>query len=392
MPLRTMPLRTMPPFKLAAERPSVSPQSTPPSSVRPVSVPPRPRSSPPSAEVQTDVAAQSAVMTPASPVVPQALLEPTMAPAAEAAPAIDLVPVVDEPATEAPASSTAPSTLEVSQRPASTSPEWPEAAQDTLRPSHVDLLPARSSRAFRIPRRSTLLAAAVVALSGVIGIVVSSLGSEPETIAALPAPALEVKPTRLPVAPPEPAIPPPSTAEARAASGTSGNPSGLVESAKVALAGAEDTVSVTVHVSPPNAAVFMRGQHFGTGEVTVKVLRGTKMTLFAQLDGYLPRTIVVDGTSKSVNIVLKRPQSVRAAAPRPVPVQGAVASSPESKSDQAAPEHASGPSEGASKSPDTAVADTPANSAKAPNLEPTKRSPSQSAGTGSEPMSDVDPL
>jgi hypothetical protein len=384
----------MPPFKLAAERPSVSPQSTPPSSVRTVSVPPRPRSSPPSADAQTDVAAPPAAVTPASPVLPQALLEPAIAPVAEAAPAIDLAPAVDESATEAPASSTAPSTLEVSQRPVSISPERPEVAQDTLRPSHVDLLPARSSRAFRIPRRRTLLAAAVVALSGVIGIVASSIGSEPEPIAALPAPALEVKPTRLPAAPPEPAAPPPpSTAEARAASVTSGNPSGLVESAKLALAGAEDTVSVTVHVSPPNAAVFMRGQHFGTGDVTVKVVRGTKMTLFAQLDGYLPRTIVVDGTSKSVNIVLKRPQSARVAVARPVPVQGAVASSPGSQSDKAAPEHASEPSEGASKGTDTAVADTPSNSAKFPDPEPTKRPPSQSAGTmAPEPMSDVDPL
>jgi len=222
-----------------------------------------------------------------------------------------------------------------------------------------------------------MLAAVMVALTGVIGIVMSSVGSKSETVAALATAAHAVKPSPVPAAPPQPAVRPPSTSMAAVTPVTSAQPSGLVDSAKLALA-AEDKVSVTVHVSPPNAAVFMRGHHFGTGQVTVKVVRGTKTTLFAQLGGYLPRTVVVDGTSKDVHIVLKRPQSARVAAARTPPAQEAVASLPESESP--------------AKSADTAVADTPSN-AGASNPEPTKRSPSQAAGSmGSEPISDVDPL
>lgn len=112
---------------------------------------------------------------------------------------------------------------------------------------------------------------------------------------------------------------------------------------------------MAVHVSPPSAVVFKRGQRFGTGRVTVNVVRGTKMTLVARLDGYLPRTFVVDGRYNSVNIVLQ-------------PAQEAAIVSP-------------------------AVADTPSDSARASDPEPIKRSPSPSTSTaGSDPISDVDPL
>lgn len=135
---------------------------------------------------------------------------------------------------------------------------------------------------------------------------------------------------------------------------------------------------MTVHVSPPNAVIFKRGQRFGTGAVTIKVVRGIKTTLVARLDGYLPRTFVVDGTYSSVNIALSRAQPVF---------------SSKSKPRKTTPAPADEPLEGASKSADTAAVDTPSDSASASDPEPSKRSPSPSTSTvGSEPITDVDPL
>ena len=250
-------------------------------------------------------------MTPVPSVLPQAPLEPTPPPpAAVADPVIELGPAVDvatlEAPAEAPPASMATNALEATPSPPSIATEWREVDPDTLRPSHVDLPPELSSRGLRMPLRRTLLAAAMVALAGAIWLVTSATRSEPNVAAALPTPAPTVKPTVAPAAPPPAAISPPPTAAASATPVTSGQPAGLVESAKSALLGTEDTVSVTVHVSPPNAVVFKQGQRFGTGEVTVNVARGTKLTLFARLDGYLPRTFVVDGTYNSVNIALTR--------------------------------------------------------------------------------------
>jgi hypothetical protein len=274
-----------------------------------------------------------------------------------------LVSAVDVAATEAPAADRATNALEASLRPPSISAGWREANQDTLRPSQVDPPPALSSRALRVWPRKTLLAAAIVALAGVIWLVKSSTSSEPDTVAALPTAAPTVEPSRAPTALPPEAVRPPSTAAASATPVTGGHPSGLVESAKSALFGTEDTVSVTVHVSPPTAVVFKQGQRFGAGEVTVDVVRGTKMTLIARHDGYLPRTFVVDGTYNSVNITLIRPSSAGVAVARAKPAQSA----------------------------DTAAADTPA-SAMTPDPEPSKRLPAQSTTVGSDPLADVDPL
>jgi hypothetical protein len=350
-------------------RPSVAKQpSTPPSSVRPVSMPPRPGSSSRSPETPSVVAAQAEVVAPRSPVLPQVSEKPAPPLPVAAASAIDLAPAVDTPATPAPVAGTGKKPLEPLPCAPSISAEWHEAGQDTLRPSQVELPPPLSNRAPRLPPRSTLLAAAIVALAGVIWLVLSSTSSKPDAIAAVPTAVQIVRPTRAAAARL------PSTAKAAATPATSAHAPGLVESAQSALVGTEDTVLVAVHVSPPNAVIFKGGQRFGTGEVTVKVVRGTRTTLFARLHGYLPRTIVVDGTKSSVNIALTRPQSARATVARKQPAQEAVTSSP--KSDEEVPARAGEPSEGASKSADTAAADTP-------DPEPSKRS---------DPMSDGDPL
>jgi hypothetical protein len=228
-----------------------------------------------------------------------------------------------------------------------------------------------------------LLAAAVVALAGVIWFAVRSTGSKLDTVAALPTAAPIVQPSRALAAPPETAVKPPSIVEATATPVTSGQAPGLVESAKSALLGTENTVLVTVRVSPSSAVVIQDGQRVGTGEVTVKVARGIRTRLFARLDGYQPRTIVIDGTKASVNIVLYRPQTARATVARKPPAQEAIASSPESAGE---------PSAGASKRAGTAAADAPSNSASASDPEPSKRSPSESTSTvRSDPMSDVNP-
>jgi hypothetical protein len=382
-PVRSTTPRPMLPAKLAAKaRRSVArQQSTPPSSVRPVFVAPRPTPSSPSSELPSAVAARSEV-TPASPVLPQAAQEPSTAPPAEAAPAIDLAPAIDVPVTEAPAAILASNTFETSLSPPSVPLEWREAGNDTLRPSHVDPPPEFSAGAFRnqTPWRA-LLAAAIVALAGVIWLVASSTSSEPDTVAALPPAPRTVTPSRAPAALPR-AVRPPSTAEGTATPATSGDPS--------TLSGAADTVPVTVHVSPPNAVVFKSGQPLGTGEVTVNVVRGTTTTLVAQLLGYLPRTVVVDGTNKSVNIVLNRPESAPVTA---APAQKAAASSPKWKPDRTAPARVGEPSEGASNNAETSAGDVPSDSTRASGSKPSKPSPPASTGTAeSDPISEVNPL
>jgi hypothetical protein len=356
-------------------RPSVLKQpSTPPSSVRPVSIPPRPSSSSRSPEIPSVVAAQAEVVTPQSPVLPQVSQEPAPPPPVEAASAIDLASAVGPPATPAPVASMGKKPLEPLPCAPSISAEWHEAGQDTLRPSQVELPPPLSARAPRLPPRRILLAAAIVALAGVIWLVASSTRSKLDTIAAAPTAVQIVRPARAAAAQLAAAVKPPSTAATPA---TSSPAPGLIESAQSALLGTDDTVLVAVHVSPPNAVVFKGGQRFGTGEVTVEVVRGTRTRLFARLDGYLPRTIVLDGTKSSVNIALSRPQSARAPVARKQPAQDPVTSSP--KSDEETPARTGEPSEGASKSVDTAAADTPSTS----DPEPSKRS---------DPMSDGDPL
>jgi hypothetical protein len=362
-----------------AERPRLSAaqqQSAPPSLVRPVSMPPRPSSSSRRPEIPSVLPAQAEVAAPESPVLPQVSEKPAPAPV-EAAPAIDVAAAVEPPAIPAPVASMGTKPLEPLPLAPSISAEWYEASQDTLRPSQVELPPPRSNRAPRIPPRRILLTAAIVALAGVIWLVASSTSSRPGAIAAVPTVAQIVQPSRAAAAQLAAVVKLPSTAKAAATPATSAHAPGLIESAKSALLGTEDTVLVAVHVSPPNAVVFKGGQRFGTGEVTVQVVRGTKTTLFARLDGYLSRTIVLDGTKTSVNIALIRPQSARVTVARKQPAQEAVTSS--AKSDEEVPARPGEPSEGASKRAETGDSDTPS----ASDPEPSKRS---------DPMSDGDPL
>jgi hypothetical protein len=251
--------------------------------------------------------------------------------------------------------------LEASFTPPPVPAEWRQVDQDTLRPSHVSLPPAFSAGAFRTPPPwRALLGAAIVALAGVIWLVARSATSEPDAVAALqPGPAT-VTPSRAPAASvlPRAAVRPPPKAEAVATPVTSGDRSGLAESVKAALSGTDPSVPVTVHVSPSDAVVFKAGQRLGAGEVTVNVTPGKKTTLVAQLRGYLPRTIAVDASNKTVNIVLSRPPS--ASAREPI---------------------------GASKNTNTSTRDVPSGSTSASDSEPSEPSPPES-----DPIGDVDPL
>jgi hypothetical protein len=362
---------------LAVAPPSAAQQrSARPSSVRPVSMPPRPNSSSRSPEVPSVLPAQTEVAALESPVLPQVSEKLVPPPPVEAVAAIDL-DAAEPPAIPAPVASMGTMPLESLPRAPSISAEWHEPGQDTLRPSQVELPSPLSNRARRIPPRRILLGAAIVALAGVIWLVASSTSSRPDTIATVPTAAQMVRPSRAAAAQLAAAVKLPSTTKAAATPATSAHAQGLVDSAKSALLGTEDTVLVAVHVSPPNAVVFKGGQRFGTGEVTVQVVRGTKTTLFARLDGYLPRIIVLDGTKTSVNIALIRSQSARVTVARKQPAQEAVTSS--AKSEEESPARPGEPSEGASKRAETGASDMPS----ASDPEPSKRS---------DPMSDGDPL
>jgi hypothetical protein len=177
----------------------------------------------------------------------------------------------------------------------------------------MDALTASSVPEFR-PQRPwrALLASGIVASAGLIWLVRSSTTSEPDTVAALPPARPLAAPSRTPAAvAPATAVPVPTT-EATGTNATKSNSAGFTDSFKSALSGTSDMILVAVHISPPDALVFKSGRRLGTGDVTVNVVPGTKTTLVAQLDGYTPRTVVLDGTNTSVNIVLRRAPAGRA--------------------------------------------------------------------------------
>jgi hypothetical protein len=95
---------------------------------------------------------------------------------------------------------------------------------------------------------------------------------------------------------------------APATSPTNASP-GLADSFKAALSDTPNATQVTVRVSPSDASVFKHGRHLGKGVVTLDLAPRTRTTLVAQLDGYTPRTVVLDGSNTSVNIVLNRAQA-----------------------------------------------------------------------------------
>jgi hypothetical protein len=344
--------------------------------VRPVSVPPRPTSSSPSSEVTIDVAEDVHAPTTAEPALPQTAPKPTAAAPAVAAPAIVHAAEVDAPTAAAPAAVVTGSGLEAAPCLPSIATAWPEAGQDTLRPSYVEPPPALPGRAFRLqtPQRALLVAAIVASLAGVIWLVVGAAGSEPATLAARPSAAPAVMRVPPPAASPLAAVSPPSTAAAAAQPVTTGEPADLLAAVKSGLSDSEDAVPVTVHVSPHNAVVFNQGQRFGTGTVTLNVVRGTKTTLVARLDGYVARTVVVDGTYSSVSIALKRPKSAARPAQDAIPARDAEPSESDSNESRA-------------------VNGTPSEGTSASRSEPNKPSPPVSTGSqNSDPIVDVEPL
>jgi hypothetical protein len=222
--------------------------------------------------------------------------------------------VVTEPAPAAKAPPAIRSnTLEVLPSPASVPAQWPELISDTLHPSQIDAPPAYAVPEFRSPGpRRALLASGIFACAGLIWFVGTSAQSEPDNVAELSPPRALPAAARTPAAVMPAAVvaaPVPATqaVEAQAANTNSAAVSS-------ALSAASEPSPVTVHISPSDAVVFKYGRRLGTGDVAVDVAPGTKITLVAQLDGYTPRTVVLDGSNKSVNIVLSRVQTRRATA------------------------------------------------------------------------------
>ncbi len=365
--------RAVTPRKPLTKKPSVAPPpsappppSTPPPpsaprySLRPVSIAPRPSSSPSSSspvserpiserpiEAISQVASAAAPALSQAPQAPQELPAPSLPsvrplppssrpspPSARPAPpsarpSPPSATLVTDVALEAPAPPGigTSSALEVLLSPPSVPSEWPDSGNDTLRPSQLDVLPAASAAdsdsvvAFR-PRRPwlALIPVGVAAGIGLIWLVASATPSAPVTIAEPP----KANPTAPPS--PVPASPPPAVAPAAstAPSGTlaTSNSSGFADSFKAAVSDTQDTrrdppsaaaTQVAVHISPSNASVFKYGQLLGSGDVIVNVAPGTKVTLVARLDGYMPRTLAVDGSNTSINIALKRSEGATAA-------------------------------------------------------------------------------
>lgn len=275
-------------------------------------------------------AARAAAASPAQGAIAEPPSEPRVVPAV-AATAADVakerLPTA-EPATAAEASHAEPNVVEARDNAPSPAPErarpaldgtTPELGPHSLVPSHVDPETGLETATFR-PRRVwhlLLAAAAVLAVAGTwLGL--RSHGAQPRIVAATSsvAPHAPARATTAP-APPIPP-PPPSVVDSSAAAVPAPTASsGLAASFASAMSGKTDAVSVTVHLSPAGASLFRHGERLGADEVTVDVPRGTKVTLVAQLDGYLPRAVVLDSSSKHVNVVLARPsvKAARAAAP-----------------------------------------------------------------------------
>jgi hypothetical protein len=295
---------------------------------------------------------------------------------------------------EAPAAIKADSVLEPAPPVPSVASEWQQAGHDTLRPSHVESPSEPSGREFRTgtPRRAWLVAAIVASLAGAVGLVVIATRSEPDPVATLPpAPPPIATPARPSPAPPRATVKPPSTAEAVATPATSSEPADEAETAGPAPADTEQTVPVTVRVSPHHAVLFKEDRRFGTGEVTLNVVPGTKTTLVARLGGYEPRVLVIDGRYTSVNIALKPREWAPTPAPRAEPSAEATPSTPKPEPATPAPARSGEPSPGASKTAPPAAVDAPAPLKGASDTEPSKPSPSVSASkVGSDRVDGVE--
>jgi hypothetical protein len=141
-----------------------------------------------------------------------------------------------------------------------------------------------------------LLPVGIAAGVGLIWLAARSTPSSPLTVAELPqARAVAAASHAPPVVAPAAVAPAPSA-----------------EMAGIEATATPETIAVTVHISPSDDFVFKDRQRLGKGDVTVNVAPGTKTTLVARLDGHTPRTLVLDGSYTSVNIVLSRAEASRA--------------------------------------------------------------------------------
>ncbi len=244
-----------------------------------------------------------------------ALLAPPESPAAP-----ELVPPLEERvepprvaaavATEAtgvttpPAAITPSNSLAVMVSPASVPSQWRDAGSDTLRPNQIDALPEVFMPEFR-PRKPwrALLAVGGAACAGLVWLIASSIASAPVTLADVSSKGVLAAASQAPAALLPNVITPAPSIQPTATPAASSSPS-LADSPKAAPPSAPDTTQVTVRVSPSDAVVFKYGERVGKGVVTVDLAPQTKTTLVVQLDGYKPRSVVLDGSDTSVNVVL----------------------------------------------------------------------------------------
>ncbi len=316
-PIRPRPVLTIGPP--SSPMSAAAPQSPGPRySIRPVSVPPRPTSSSPRAERPRHLAASSTleideastleideastVAEPAILPLPPSRQEFRGAPLAAALAAHDVALAAGAPAR--PASEDA---LALSGPPPAPS-EWPDAGADSLGPSHLDAEPELSSTAFRDPgpRRALMAIGGIVACAAAIALVARSSAFAPDTSAELSSPRpVAAAPPAAAARTPAPLTPPP-TAEGATPAAVDGTPSGAAASSEEVASDAPLSIPVALHLWPPDASLFEAGRRLGTGDVTVAVAPGTKITLVARRGGYKPRTVVLDGSNVNVHIALSR--------------------------------------------------------------------------------------
>jgi hypothetical protein len=364
---------------VAARPSSIPPRLSPPPkptgrprySLRPVSVPPRPSSSSPSSERPRDLYVEIDVDEPVIPALSQAPEELPPAPAvATLASEVALL-------TEAPASIAPDDALEApSPEPARS--EWADTGVDSLGPIQLDATTTSSIPEFRArgPRRAAI-ALGTAASAGLIWLVAGAIISADGTAESpLAHPMTQASPAVAALSPaavpPAPRVEPAGTSEAIA------KPAPAL-SAESALPQTPGTISVAVHISPPDAFVFESGRHLGRGDVTVQVAPGAKVTLVAQLKGYRARSVVLDGRYTSVNIALRRAQASRSAASlstRERPEEGAAAPTVE-------------PSESAPRNDVTPTSDGPSQSSSASG---SGSNATTSAGTTRPAQVELDPI
>jgi hypothetical protein len=224
---------------------------------------------------------------------------------------------IDFPATQAPAGNAGGHLHNPGFSPSFVLPESRQAEDelpDTLRPSHADLAPALSPALGKRRRSRSLFATAatataLIALASVIGLVTGKITPsdaldwlQRQRAAVTASPTAET--TGTPATPPTAAATATATADTTATPATSGDAPKLADSSAPSPSGTAETVAVTVRVSPPDAVVSKDGRPVGTREVTLNVVSGTTTVVVAQLRGYVTNTVAIDGTKKSVDIVM----------------------------------------------------------------------------------------